>query len=138
MFNATKKLSFAVTTRFRTLANAQDIDTKLIKSALNNTDDIDLPYSINSNSNQKIIANAFADIGLSAAMVLYNTKQNFLKAGISAKYLGGVSNNFININNIKGTIDEDALPPNDVFLTNANGRVALGHGGVDLEECRNG
>ena len=135
MFNASKNLSFALTTRFRTLVNAEDIDTKLIKSINDNTDDVAFPYNINSTNNQKIIGNGFADIGLSAAMVLSNSKQNFLKAGVSVKYLGGVSNNFININNINGTIDEDALPPNDLFLTDANGRIALGHGGVDLENA---
>ncbi|MEI9957338.1 MAG: hypothetical protein WDM90_13840 [Ferruginibacter sp.] len=68
----------------------------------------------------------FADVGLSAGYVLLDKGNMFLKGGATVKYVGGIANGYVNINKITGTIGQDALPPNDEYLTNANGSIALG------------
>ena len=125
------KNSFAITTRARVLANIKDIDGNLIQSIDDDNDA--LPVTLNSNSNQKIIMNGWSEIGGSYGRVLYNQGPHFLKGGVTIKYLMGSTNNFANINSLKGTLEEDLV--GDVYLTNASGRVALGVSGIDLDDA---
>ena len=64
-------------------------------------------------------------------MVLKEEGNHFLKAGLTVKYLSGAANSFVNINNLKGTIDEDLL--GEPYLSNTTGGVAIGYSGVDLD-----
>jgi hypothetical protein len=134
MFSIGKKNSFAITTRARILGNVKDIDGNIIQSIDDENDN--LPITLNSNSNQRIIVNGWSEIGGSFGRVLLSKGKHFLKAGVTVKYLMGSANSFANINNLKGTLNEDVA--GDVYLTNASGRVAIGIGGVDLDNAEAG
>lgn len=124
------KHSFALSTRMRIFGNLHDIDGNLIQSI---DDDVnDLPITLSSNSNQKVILNGWTEIGGSYGRVLLNKDKHFLKAGVTAKYLIGSVNSFANINNLNGRLEENIS--GDVYLTNASGRVAIGVSGIDLDE----
>jgi Family of unknown function (DUF5723) len=125
------KNSFALTTRVRVLGNIKDIDGNLIQS-IDDDNDI-LPVTLNSNSNQKIIANGWSEIGGSYGRVLYNKGHHYFKAGATIKYLMGSTNNFLNIDNIKGTLNDNIN--GDVYLTNASGRIAIGVAGIDFDNA---
>ncbi len=129
MFAINRKTSLAITSRMRVVANVSEIDGGLI-DAINN-DANELPFSLNSNRNQKIAANAWADIGLSFGRVLVEKGKHYLKAGVTVKYLAGSNNAFVNMNKINATVNEDIL--GDVYVTNASGTLALGHAGTDFD-----
>jgi hypothetical protein len=134
MFNAGKKNSFAITTRARVLGNIKDIDGNIIQSI--DDENATLPFTLNSNSNQKVIVNGWSEIGGSFGRVLLNKGRHFLKGGVTIKYLLGSANSFANINNLKGTLDEDLT--GDVYLSTASGRIAIGVSGVDLDNFESG
>ena len=134
MFSIGKKNSFAITTRVRVLANIRDIDGNIIQSIDDENDN--LPFTLNSSSNQKIIVNGWSEIGGSFGRVLLNKGKHFLKGGVTAKYLMGSTNSFANINSLKGTLDETLT--GDVYLTNGSGRVALGVSGIDFDNAEAG
>ncbi|MBC7946778.1 MAG: hypothetical protein H7Y42_02780 [Chitinophagaceae bacterium] len=129
MFSIGKKNSFAITTRFRAIGNVHDIDGNLIQSI--DDENTGLPLTLKSNSQQKIIANGWTEIGGSFGRILMNKGKHFLKGGASVKFLLGSANSFANITNLKGTLDEAFT--GDVYLTNASGRVAIGVAGVDFD-----
>jgi hypothetical protein len=124
------KHSFALSTRMRIFGNIHDIDGNIIQS-IDDDNDV-LPVTLNSNNNQKIILNAWTEIGGSYGRVLYNKDKHFLKAGITAKYLIGSANSFANINNLKGTLRENLI--GEVYLTDASGRVAIGVSGINFDD----
>lgn len=129
MFNTSAKTSFAITTRFRTMANVANIDGS-ITDAIDN-EGTSFPLVLNSNANQKITVNGWTDIGASMATVLLNNGKHFIKGGLTLKYLAGTANTYANINKLKGTINEDIA--GDVYLTNGSGSVAIGYAGIDID-----
>lgn len=132
MFNVGKKNSFAITTRARIFANVTDIDGKLFnKISEDFSNDPSLPYTISSNEKMRIAINGWSEFGLSYGRVLADKGMHFLKGGITLKYLAGAGNAYMNIDNFKGTIDDDIVLQ-DVYLQNTTGRVATGFGGVSF------
>ncbi len=129
MFNTGKKMSIAITTRARTMANIVDLDGKLAKQL---TDDFEgdpqLPYTISSNQNMRLAVNSWAEIGASVGRVISDKGAHFFKGGLTLKYLAGAANGYVNINNFKGTINDD-LVAQDAYLSNTTGRIAAGFGG---------
>lgn len=125
------KNSLAVTTRFRALANIVDMDGQLIRSINSELSPSSLPFVLQSRENQKLILNGWSDWGLSYGRVLSDKGAHFFKGGITVKYLSGATNSFININNLKGTLDGDVT---GVYLTNASGAVAIGVSGIDISD----
>jgi len=128
MIGLGKKTSIAFTTRARAMLNIHDMDGKLM-NAIQSPDNINLPYTLASATNQYIALNGWAEYGLSLGRVLFKTEHQLFKVGISVKYLAGYSNNYMQINNIKGTVNYDA---NGVYLTSAGGNIQIGEGGADL------
>jgi len=124
MFNTSKNTSFAITTRARTLVNITDIDGNLINGINKFTNNNVYPFSINSASNQTIAINGWGEIGASIAQVLFKKDKNFLKGGLTLKYLAGYANSYINVNKISGTLNKDANQ--DDYLTNTTGSVSIG------------
>ena len=133
MFNTGQKMSIALTTRARAMVNVIDFDGGLGKQLMDDSDDdIQLPYSISSNADMQFKANAWTELGFSVARVLSNKEKNFFKAGVTLKYLNGAGNGYLNISQLKSTLNEDAM--GDVYLSNSTGRIALGFGGIQLGE----
>ncbi|MEI9942777.1 MAG: DUF5723 family protein [Chitinophagaceae bacterium] len=128
-----KKNSFAFTTRLRVMANIVDMDGQFIQSISNDlSSSTTFPFALKSNQNQKFILNGWTDWGVTYGRVLSDKGNHLFKAGITVKYLAGATNSYINIDNLKGTLDDDIT--GDVYLTNATGRVAMGVGGIDLSD----
>jgi hypothetical protein len=125
-----KKMSFALTTRARLMANARDIDGKLvdkISSELNN--DPTLPYTLSSTQNMQLTVNGWTEFGLSIARVISDKDKHFFKAGLSVKYLAGAANGYVDIGSLTGTLQEDPVLQ-DPYFANTTGRIALGFGGA--------
>ncbi|HEX8461989.1 MAG TPA: DUF5723 family protein [Segetibacter sp.] len=134
MFNTGKKMAFAITTRARVMGNIKDIDGKLVdKISKDISNDPSLPYTISTGNNMRFNANAWTEIGISAARVISDKGKHFFKAGASFKYLAGAGNAFINIGNLSGTIYEDRLKQ-DTYLGNTTGQVATGFGGIRISD----
>ena len=133
MFNVGKKNSFAVTTRARAMMNVIDLDGKLVNSVIDgfDYDDPTLPYTLSSNQNMRLAFNAWSEIGASYARVLSDKGPHFFKGGVTVKYIGGAGNVFMNIDNLKGTLNGDKVAM-DGYLSNTTGRVGVGVAGVDL------
>ncbi len=133
MFNINQRNSVAVTTRFRTLVNADDVDSKLVNAMRNVTDDdFKAGYTLQSNNNSRINLNGWGEIGLTYGHVFMDKGQHFLKGGITPRYLIGVGNDYAQINNLRGTIKYDVN--GDPILSNAAGSVAIGSGGMDINK----
>lgn len=133
MFNVGKKSAVAITSRARVMANVVDIDGKLLEELSgDDSKSTGLPYTINSNADMRIAMNAWSEIGASYARILANKGKHFLKGGVTLKYLGGAGNAFLNIDNLKATINEDNI--NGVYLANTAGRIGVGFGGVNLSD----
>lgn len=130
MFNINKKSAMAVTTRVRAVANLKDFDGNLLNSVIN-SDNNAYPYNFTSTANSRIIANGWSEIGLSYAREIANRGAHYFKAGLTVKYLSGAANNYLQLNNIKTTINEDAAK--ESFLQNTTGTVALGNSGASLD-----
>lgn len=136
-FNLDKKSALALTSRARVMVNAVDIDGKFARQLIDDANaNTGLPYTVSSTDNQVAVANGWAEFGVSYARVLLEKGPHFLKAGISLKYLAGVANASVNIDNLKGTIANDAVR-NEAYLTAASGRISLGFGGIRLDDFEN-
>jgi outer membrane protein OmpA-like peptidoglycan-associated protein len=125
------KSSFAVTTRVRTIANINDIDGQLIDGIKKQTSN-GVFTGINTDKNQRVAVNGWADIGLSYGRVLYEDETNFMKAGFTVKYLGGYGNSYLNINKLNTNITKDVA--GDYYLSGASGGVAVGVGGLNIDD----
>ncbi|MFV0606984.1 MAG: DUF5723 family protein [Niabella sp.] len=132
MLNIDPKNTFAITTRARVLSNVKDIDNNLVNSVRDNTDDITFPYTINSSVNQSIKVNGWSELGVTWGRVVINKENVFLKAGLSAKYLRGTGDTYVNMNSLKGTLSETS--GGDILLSDATGRIATSTG-VDFENA---
>jgi hypothetical protein len=131
---STGKMAFALTTRGRVMSNINDIDGKLAGQIMDDmNDDVQLPYTISSNSNMRMNVNAWSEYGLSVAGVLGQEGPHFIKGGFTFKYLAGVGNGYINIGNLQTTLNEDAVQ-NEVYLNNTTGKLGIGFGGVSLSD----
>ena len=134
MFNTSKKSAIAITSRARVMINAIDIDGKLADKIMEDAaNDPELPYSINSSENMRISVNGWSEFGVSYAQILKDEGKHFLKGGITLKYLAGVANGYLNIGNLKTTVNQDLLDF-DAYLNNSSGRLELGLGGIDIAD----
>ena len=138
LININKKNAIAITTRARILGNVSDVNGKLINSIMEDYENqtAKLPYTINSNENQRVVLNGWSEIGASWGYVIYNEGKHFLKAGITAKYLMGTMNSYTNVNKLNGKVEADVIKQ-DVYLTNASGSISTAVSGIkDLENVK--
>lgn len=132
MFDVSKKSSIAFTSRIRVMANIADLDGQFIQSINDNLSSSTFPLTLQSNKNQKIIVNGWTDWGVTFGHTFLDKGPHFFKAGVTAKYLAGATNNYANIDNLNGTLDDNIL--GDVYLTNATGKVTIGVAGIDFSD----
>ena len=130
-YRINEKTSIAFVSRSRLLMNINDIDGTLINSINSQTQKDNFPYSINTNTNMRMSGNAFSEFGIAIGQEVFNEGNHYLKFGATLKYIGGVSNSYLQINKLKTTIDADSLG-NNPYLSNSSGTIAVGVGGVDL------
>jgi outer membrane protein OmpA-like peptidoglycan-associated protein len=123
MFNLAPKHSIALFTRARSFLNASNIDGNFVEKVSNNFDntaDFDV-----SPQNFNIVANAWAEFGLSYATVILDKKIHFLKGGLSIKYLQGIANTYANADNVAIKYDNVASNPTLSTIT-STGSVNYG------------
>lgn len=130
-----KKSGIALTSRGRVMLNATDLDGTLGRQIIdgNNGDGITFPYTINSDKNMRVTGNAWSEVGVTYGRVLLDNGNHYIKAGLTAKYLAGVANAYVNVNRLNGTLTQNPVT-DDVYLSNATGGLEIGTGGISLED----
>jgi len=118
MFNIAPKHTLAVFTRARSITNLRDINGNLIDQV---KDGLDESSDFNLNAgNAKGASNTWGELGISYAAVLYQHNQHFLKGGLTAKYLQGGVNGYIQGKDVNVTYAENA----EVLVS--NGEITIG------------
>lgn len=120
----------ALLTRTRMLFNITDFDGTLINSVSNELSGSG-PYTISNSTNMRMNVNAFSEFGAAVGRVLLNQDRHFLKAGATLKYMAGIGNAYFQLNNFKGTAGAD-IDGRNAYITDASGRIAVGAGGLDI------
>ncbi len=118
MISLSPKTSIALTTRTRVFSNVKDINGDLASSVIGNTS-----YNPGSFSSPAGVVHAtgWTEIGGSIAQVFTNKgSHNFLKGGITVKYLAGTADSYLYTNNFGATIT-----PAPAGLTNIAGTVGF-------------
>ncbi|RYY59750.1 MAG: hypothetical protein EOO05_12320 [Chitinophagaceae bacterium] len=134
MFNVGPKSTIALSTRGRILMNAIDFDGRLANQLLYPEDrDFELPYEIRSGNSMRVNVNAWTEFGASFGHVLYNEGAHFLKGGVTLKYLAGVTNGYLGLNNLDARLDANGVSSNGE-LSNASGTLLMGFGGANLDQ----
>jgi hypothetical protein len=134
-FSINEKTTIAFISRARVLFDIHDFDGTLINSITSGANNPSLPYNLTGSTNMRLSANAFSEYGLSGGHVLYNEGNHFIKVGASLKFLSGVGNTYLQLNNIKATLDTVG---NTAIATNASGTIAVGVAGIDVNNSDQG
>ena len=98
MFNIAPKHTLAVFTRARSVSSFTKINGNIVDQVEGGLDEANSFNYLNNNPNAT--ANAWGEIGVSYATVLLQKNQHFLKGGITAKYLQGGANGYVNGKNL--------------------------------------
>jgi len=120
LITLSKERAIGFTTRVRGLANINTLDGEIIDffdTGLSNNTPIQ-----KSDVNTSAIVNAFAEIGFSYAQVFKRDRVEFLKGGVTVKYLRGISGSNANLSD--GVAFFNPSDPDNVFLR-ANGQYSL-------------
>ncbi len=134
LFNAGRKSAFSFTSRARVMLNAVDIEGKLVDKILNDVaNDPQLPYTINSSENMRVLVNGWSEFAVSYARIIKEEGKHFLKGGVSLKYLAGVANGYVQLDRLNTTINEDPINF-DGYFSNSTGRLQLALGGIDISD----
>jgi hypothetical protein len=137
MFNITPHTSIAFVSRTRMMFSISDFDGNLINSVSNELSQ-NPPYTIQNSTNMRININAWSEYGIAIGQVLLDQGNHFLKVGGTVKYLAGIGNAYLQIDNLKGTINVDSTTSdNRTYISDATGRVAMGVGGYDINNLNN-
>lgn len=100
MFNLSPKSSIGVVSRVRAFFNLNNISGELYENVI---DDFDLNEDFDFNSeNLTGTIHAWAEIGLVYGRILMDKNKNFLKAGVTLKYLQGAGSMFLNSPSFSG------------------------------------
>ncbi|WP_269236370.1 DUF5723 family protein [Flavobacterium flavigenum] len=128
MFNIAPNHTLALFTRARSITNLRDVNGSLVDEV---KDGLDHSSNFNLNAGSPNgAAHAWGELGLSYAAVLYQNGQHFLKGGITAKYLQGIGNAYIQGKNATASLQEDINPENSKLIT--TGEMTIG-GSQDWE-----
>lgn len=125
MFNLSPKSSIGVVTRVRGILNVNNINGELFESL---ADEFDLNEDFSFNMEQlNTITHVWGEVGLAYGRTVINNEQNFLKAGVTFKYLLGAGVAQGNSNSVSGNYSAatNTLTTSGSFLYNAS---------VDLED----
>jgi outer membrane protein OmpA-like peptidoglycan-associated protein len=129
MFNIAPKHTIAVFTRARAITNITKINGYLIDQVKDGLDE-STNFNFNAGSPNGV-AHAWGEVGVSYAAVLYQKNQHFLKGGLTAKYLQGGTNGYVQGNNVNVAFVENTANPKAGSLI-SNGEMTIG-GSQDWE-----
>jgi outer membrane protein OmpA-like peptidoglycan-associated protein len=108
MFNINRNSSLAIFTRARSFANVHSVNGAFFDN-LESDDSEDFSYN---EGNIKTLGNAWGELGITYARVIMNNNEQFLKGGVSLKYLQGAGSAYVSGNNVFVDYDADgtAIP----------------------------
>lgn len=119
MFNLSPKSSIAITTRVRAFMNLNNINGTLFESLEEGFDEEeDFDFALNNFSGT---IHSWGEIGLTYGRIILNEDSNFLKGGVTLKYLQGAGSNFTHSSAASGSYDADTR-----FL-NTSGSLSYGY-----------
>lgn len=106
MFNLSPKSSIALTSRARAFLNLNNINGTLYESI---QDDFDQNENFDFNVNNfSGTIHAWGELGLTYGRILLDRERNFLKGGVTLKYLQGAGSNYVNAPSATGQYDATA------------------------------
>lgn len=123
MFNIAPKHTLAVFTRARSITNANRISGYLVDQVKDGLDEAN-NFRINS-GNPNSAVNAWGELGVSYATVLYQNKQHFLKGGLTAKYLQGGTSGYVQGKDVNLAFIKNDINPDKGQLI-SNGEIKIG------------
>ncbi|MEN2401059.1 DUF5723 family protein [Flavobacterium sp. MC2016-06] len=123
MFNIAPKHTLAVFTRARSVSNIRNINGNLIDQVKNGLDQSD-NFNFNA-GNANGASNSWGELGISYAAVLYQKDQHFLKGGLTAKYLQGGVNGYVQGNNVNVRYVGNPMNPRNGALI-STGEITVG------------
>ena len=89
LLNLNKRSAIGLTTRFRTLFNTENVSNNIFSLI---GEPVSSAFGMDFNEhNVKLNFSSFADAGITYARVIQDGTRNFLKAGITVKYIKGIS-----------------------------------------------
>jgi len=136
MFGVGKKGAFAFTSRARVMINTKQVDGKLLNQFVKEeVDDPELPYHFSMNGESRMSVNGWTEFGASYGRVILDKGRHYLKGGITLKYLAGAANGYLQLSNVKGTLNTDQ---NGVYLSETTGGLAIGMSGTLIDDISNG
>jgi len=109
MFNITPVHSMAIFTRVRSVTNIVDVNGQLVDE-VNKDADFSNSFMIQG-GNPNGVTNSWAEIGASYATVLLDRDDNFIKGGITVKYLMAGVNGYLNGNDISVAFNRNNANP---------------------------
>ncbi|MCL5128836.1 OmpA family protein [Algibacter sp. L4_22] len=122
MFNLTETSSLAIFTRARSFANISEINGESIDALDDDeTDDFNVDEG-----DFNMLANGWAELGVTYARVLMNKEQHFLKGGLTVKYLQGGGTAYASGKNITVDYDADGIDANTGSVS-TRGELTYGH-----------
>jgi hypothetical protein len=135
MFNIGKKSALAFTTRAVAMVNIHNLDGRLIQSIVDEGAPDTYPYNINMPGVSGITAHGYTEYGFTYGQVLLNNKKTFMKAGITAKYLSGAGNFYLQFNDVQATLNKD-VAQDRTYLSNATGSLGFGFSGISFSDIK--
>lgn len=103
-----KKSAIALNMQSRTMMQINNVNGNLASLAYNNFFKPEYAGVTLDASNIKVQGINWAEAGLTYAQVLFDNKKHFLKGGITAKYIGGLSSFYLNTNSLTGGVNADS------------------------------
>ncbi|SHG37074.1 Thrombospondin type 3 repeat-containing protein [Flavobacterium fluvii] len=118
MFNIAPKHSLAIYTRARAIVNLNKINGELYNQLRNGLDEaagFDIVVG-----DPNVVGHTWGEVGVSYGAVLWQSKQHFLKGGLTAKYLVGGVNSYAQGGNMTAKYNK-TNNPNTTTLTTTGG-----------------
>ncbi|TRX31138.1 OmpA family protein [Flavobacterium sp. ZT3R18] len=122
MFNIAPKHAIAIFTRARAVVNANNVNGDLYNELKDGLDDAS-DFNINVGS-PNMAGHTWGEVGASYAAVLWQSKQHFLKGGLTAKYLVGGVNSYAKGDNVTSKFDQTNNPSTSTLVT--TGTLTIG------------
>jgi hypothetical protein len=129
MVDIGKKNSLAFTSRGRIFINATDLDARLINEIVEGANDYNkYPFILPAASTSVVNASMITDYGFTYGRELLSKGSNYLKVGVTAKYVSGVGNLHF-ATNLNGKIDLDLNDEGGPYISPGAGSIGLRNGG---------
>lgn len=134
MFNTGKKSAIALSSRLRDVGNITNIDGSFAKQVSDGiADGVGLPFNFSSDNNMRAHANTWMEFGITYSRELYSEGSNFLKGGITLKYLGGIAGGQLRLDQLNGSLREDVMSGQPYFA-NTTGQIGVGFSRPDFDD----